>query len=1050
MNEITINSAISRLHFIIVSIFVFIFSSLFLVTLSVYNGIEIQSLKLLDLNIKQLYIKWDEKLVIKADDLEITTGKKSDSDYKKNLKSILYILKNSNEFSELIKEIDLKKISLNDINASFKYKIGENGFVTLRSNNIDFNCSINANRDSSTIIIDKFENSSNTITSTGQIIIDNLNENLAGKFNINLYDDAKLKLYIYLDQENLLYRIDSDKKIDNLQKILKLFPIPEYVDPWIYDAVQISDTEINNLHGYIEFSKSQEIIKNIYADINLSDVNYTFDKRLAPIQTSSTNLVFKEGILHIYPKDGTFHNQKLKNSYLDIDLYADKTVLTVYLRDYLTLDRDMLNLLKTYNIDIPFMQTSSQTDTSLDIAVKLASFNVDVNGTFKVKNADFLYNNLPLTASDGFISLNGAFVDIKKLQLSYKDKIKSDVTGYLNPVKETGKIKINVKSINFDPLKLASTSKKTKLNLVYKASPLGDTIDVSESSWMYGNNNIKMNSFDLKFDFKSLFAKLSTVQLSVDNKFDAYLSGNIDLKNITADLDLDILKLDLEKVKLDQTVLPVSIKYKNKIEANVGSKSIWKLDNERVILNPTKIVYDNNYIKLMNDSIVIRDKFSSDFDMAYDTDKKIGYLSLSNVDIKNDFFKGFVDKDETYHIKIDNSSEDKYLFLDKYALKMLFKENNQWMLSCDDINKIYKYVPYFKDYNITAGSFDLSSSDNDAYLFDANLTSSYQFLVKDNVPIDNYRVKGKYKQNNTDIFVNDDLHVNIKKDIKIGSNALGFNIPEIIRFNNEHKSEEKNRDLGIITLEADNSYLYFKDNKQLLADHLELQYLNSEITAQLKYKSGSAGFNLNRFGIFYLYGLGFDDKFMEKLFSTSKFSGGSLSFTINGAVDDFSGIIEIEKTTLKDYKVLNNVFAFVNTIPSLVTFNLPDYSKDGLKVDNMYVGFTSKNSIYDLTDISLTSKEIKIYGKGKVDLNTENLDLDLNLKTDLGSKASQIPVVGYILFDKDSISTSLKVTGNMYDPKVSTTIAKDIAVAPLNIIKRTLLLPVELMSPQKQ
>ena len=218
------------------------------------------------------------------------------------------------------------------------------------------------------------------------------------------------------------------------------------------------------------------------------------------------------------------------------------------------------------------------------------------------------------------------------------------------------------------------------------------------------------------------------------------------------------------------------------------------------------------------------------------------------------------------------------------------------------------------------------------------------------------------------------------------------------------------------------------------------------MTAELRHKKGKAQFNLKKNGIFYLYGSAFDDLFMEKLFATSKFVGGALSFDFDGKYNDFSGIVEIQSTTLKEYKLLNNVFAFINTVPSLMTFKLPDYSKDGLKVNSMYAGFTSKNRVYTLTDIALDSKEIKIYGRGILDLNTENIDLDLNLKTDLGSQMSQIPIVGYILFDKKSVATSLKVTGNMYDPSVNTTIAHDIAVAPLNIIKRTLLLPMELFS----
>ena len=68
----------------------------------------------------------------------------------------------------------------------------------------------------------------------------------------------------------------------------------------------------------------------------------------------------------------------------------------------------------------------------------------------------------------------------------------------------------------------------------------------------------------------------------------------------------------------------------------------------------------------------------------------------------------------------------------------------------------------------------------------------------------------------------------------------------------------------------------------------------------------------------------------------------------------------------------------------------------------------------------------------------------LNLQTDLGSDASQIPLVGYILFDKESVSTTINLKGDLKDPEIESLIARDIAVAPLNIIKRTLSLPYDL------
>jgi hypothetical protein len=189
---------------------------------------------------------------------------------------------------------------------------------------------------------------------------------------------------------------------------------------------------------------------------------------------------------------------------------------------------------------------------------------------------------------------------------------------------------------------------------------------------------------------------------------------------------------------------------------------------------------------------------------------------------------------------------------------------------------------------------------------------------------------------------------------------------------------------------------------------------------------------------------------MEQLFAYSKFQDANLSFTLNGDIEDFKGVLYIKDSTIKDYRILNNVLAFVNTIPSLVTFSLPGYSTQGMYVTNGYIKFHAKELLFDISDILLESKEISILGKGVIDYKKDNVDLELNLKTDLGSSASQIPILGYILFDGKSVATTLSVQGTLKDPQVSSLLAKEIMVAPLNIIKRTFLLPFRLFSDEEE
>ncbi|NPA66296.1 MAG: hypothetical protein GXO11_05370 [Epsilonproteobacteria bacterium] len=215
------------------------------------------------------------------------------------------------------------------------------------------------------------------------------------------------------------------------------------------------------------------------------------------------------------------------------------------------------------------------------------------------------------------------------------------------------------------------------------------------------------------------------------------------------------------------------------------------------------------------------------------------------------------------------------------------------------------------------------------------------------------------------------------------------------------------------------------------------------------YKQGKAGFRYHK-DHFYLYGSNFNDTFMSNLFLQSKFKKGSLNFNIVGSFDDYKGIFEITETTVLDYKILTNILAFIDTVPSLMTFSLPKYSKEGLLIHKAYASFHYQKGIFTFDNVHLDSDQIDIVGAGTASYIYNNIDFVFQLKTNIGSKASKIPLVGYILFDGKTISTTLKVEGKLTNPKVSTMIAQSIIVAPINILKRTILLPVHLLGLDKQ
>ncbi len=93
----------------------------------------------------------------------------------------------------------------------------------------------------------------------------------------------------------------------------------------------------------------------------------------------------------------------------------------------------------------------------------------------------------------------------------------------------------------------------------------------------------------------------------------------------------------------------------------------------------------------------------------------------------------------------------------------------------------------------------------------------------------------------------------------------------------------------------------------------------------------------------------------------------------------------------------------------------------------------------------MNSKELIITAEGSSDLENETIDILMQVKTDIGSSAKDIPLVGYIIFGDDSISTTVHVHGSLKDPEVDTSAAKSVLIAPYNILKRTITLPLKLL-----
>lgn len=1042
MRDSIIINIISKVYFSIVSLFIFIFLLLFIGFVTLQNGLFLTKISVSNVHVKQLYIKWNEKLDVSVQEIKLTLSD-STSSTTLNYEEIGKYLRSLSQTSHWFHSLVIEKILYKEMQGRFKYKSNEKGFLEVESKEKELKLTLSLQGSILLIDIEKLFDKKTDVFLSGNIFIDTKNIKLFTDVNITIADELDLTLYSQSDMHTLFYKIKSNKKILDYKYAISLANLPKEARYWTYDAIKMSSLDLNELYGHIDYAHSDEAIKNIYVSALVNKLHYTYHKDLDAIHTQDTGLEFKDGILFIYPHHAFSSKKDLGESWLKIDFTKEEEeLLTLHLLFNSLLDKDMLKILNTYKIKLPFLQKSGEVATNLKIEVGLRNIKVDAQGTFYTKEAHFDYLGLNVDIYDATILLDNYDVTLRGMKAKYKDIAKAMVDVTYNASSATGAIDFRLNEISFKGISL--DTEKTPLHVKYNITNTTDTIDVEDSNWKIKSKTIAVDAMHIPFSLEKLSLQVPTTYVEVEEITNGFVSGAINLKEQKAKFNVDILKLNYEGIELSQSNTPLTVLYDKKLSLISKDKIFFNIAGSEYKINDLYVEVHEEKISLKHTQIDIGKYIKTKIYANFNTKTHKSHISLNNFTLTDPNTKKTIYKNKKIMLSLTN--KDNQIKVSSQELDGEFTSQEKgWKLKLHSLSRITKDSSLLKHFHLNQGDFTIYKNKNDKYTrFKAHVKYPYKILVKGNTPLEKYKIKGKIYKETVSLNINHTTDIKIKDSVNISMQDSCINITELLRAMKDMSSDSKEDKLLNILVSAKDSSLYINENRRVLYNKLEMQYYDKILTAQLLYHNAKAGLRLEN-NNFHLYGKNFDDKFMNKLFSLSKFKNGSLDFALSGDLDDYMGVIYIKKATIIDYKTLNNILAFVNTIPSLVTFQLPGYSNEGLYVEKAYVNFTSKNNIFNLTDIFLDSKEVDILGKGVADLQNDNIDVVLNLKTDLGSDLSQVPVVGYILLDGNSVSTTLSIKGKASDPEVKSLIAEEIVVAPLNIIKRTLSLPYKLV-----
>lgn len=1042
MNDKIITKIITKIHFSLLTFFLLVFLGGFFIFIALLEGFTISHLKLGDIKFERLYLKWDNRLAITASVIDLSELHRDNEPL--TLKPLSKITNSIHWMQQWVSSVDIESMRYQKNQLSLHYKKNSIGVLKIHLGHEDLVGNFTVSPALFNVSLSSKTNSVTTINGVLHLYL--IEQKLNATVRLTLPNSPTLTLKAIGDQEKLYVDVKANHSFSSLKDIVDFFDIDPQTRPWINEYAKGSSFTLLECHGNFLYDTPQKLFQNIIIRANVDNAQYTFAPTIEPISAKKVNLIFAHGILHIIPKNGYFYKMPTEKSALFIDFNSEHSFLKAHIQtDRAQLNDPILNLLRYYEITVPIRQNKGLCNVDLNLTIDLNTFHTTAKGKFAPGKSELQLENFIFQTMGGIVTLDTTKVSFSGFDARYKNILHAKVQGLYDAHTEKGAVQIIPYSCapTGDAAVMALSTQPLSAKAVYHIDPRTDSLQILPTQWKVFDEIFKIEGFTIPYDFKNTSATIPKLRYSVPNKVQGSLEGNISADGLLLQFGLD--KFNAKDLLLRSSHCAFILKSDtNTLSVTSNAPSAWRLNGQDFSLSPLKIHVTDNTVVFDNITVNVDTIIQGSLSGEYFWKLNKGTLTLKDIKPLNPYISGYIKLNKSEKFSFNTLEEQ--LELHSQSMGVDFSTMKQgWKITVPDISLLSSNSPLLRQYQIKNGNADLYYNPSQRrYTFNGIIDYPYHLMTVNNESLSHYQFSGSYQNGKSSIRVNNRIQIEYADEINIRANNMGINAPELARWLDiPHTHEDTNKTSAnkTINLIGTNVYLYLMKNRKVMADTLTASLREGDLEARLTYAQGSADL-LMKDGIYYVEGSHFNDIFMEHLFAFSDFDGGEMSFKLSGKVDNFEGIMRIEKATLKEYRLLNNVLSFINTVPSLATFSIPNYNTKGLPLKEAYSHYTFKNHQFTVDNFTLNSPELKMLGEGKVNFKEDSIHGTLTLKSDLGSQLGRVPLVGYILFGNDgSISTTVKIKGKLSDPVVETAIAREIITAPFNILKRTITYP---------
>ena len=785
-----------------------------------------------------------------------------------------------------------------------------------------------------------------------------------------------------------------------------------------YPLYIVLKTENDNIHYSINTDKFSIryknfdfFIKNLFAKGKTNNTfnNYSADFKINKLQLKNDIYISADNVRGNIKNKIIFLKSKqanIKYPYYIEDLNLTKFYINYNLKtnSFISFSKKIKGKYKNYNF--------KANQIAFNYYLKNNNFflsgkNLNINNDINLSTKEFLISKLPTlyfnfnnnNAVQKYFILNNKFIKGNKKLVTVSDII-GNILGF----------SIKISSIMADLINKEANSKR----IVFNNIPFSNTKFIfNKKPYILTSSTNTLFNDNVKNILKKFQIDIPFTQIKGDNNltFQVYITNQ--LKNIIYNFKSKNSYFNLKEMNFSYSNLCIKGDFNN---------SQISLQNFKFPYRYLNTDFDSNT------TVNINDKFINSFTFIkkLDIDK---YLNIRNfnekivMNLKNNFVYLL---NSSIFINLNN----KVIYL--YSLKRLLKYS------------VFNEI--FKDGNILIKLLD------NALKIKADTVIKYPLILNQTEP-DKINLEALITKNKI-IIKNNNINTQITNFEKIDShlNNLDINIESLIKIIDTVKNiinkvistdKPSNKNKLKVLITADNTNFIYKNHK-FLTNKADLTF-DDEINFSATYKkSHLKGYTKNNYLL--IEGKNYNKEALLPLLDFfNHFNNINLDFILVRSPQNFyTGKIYIKKGSVKDLGALNNIIAFINTIPALLTLHTPGFSSKGYKIKNGYINYLFYNNILYLKQIKIKGINLDFYGKGYINLNKNYIKMKIH--TIVKIKLKKIPILGkalsYILFGKDGyLHVNIFIKGNLDNPEVLKDLGGGVIESPFKLFKRILTLP---------